>query len=168
MDKKILMKIGDKIKIEKAIKWDIADFSGQFKVNHINKQRVVYGGYLNSDCHITNILGDIVEFDFLDMSGKNSPYVTTIQELERIGINTKTEIMSTYKVGDTFTFQDVEMEYKVVGNKDWVLDNDWVYQYKIFKITKTLVYFDGLDYKGPMFLTVRKSDFEKYAIFEKE
>jgi len=73
----------------------------------------------------------------------------------------------TYKVGDIFKFENIDIDYKTSEDDIWESTDEWG-EYKIFKISKTLIYFDDLDYNGSNFLIVKKKDFEKYAIFERK
>jgi len=244
MDKKILMKIGDKFKITKEIKYLVGK---NYTAEDVESERINSDFDPDKTYEIYRIKGNAIFFEEENslLFELDNPYVTTKQELERIGINTKIETMkykvgdiinfekttdlkwtnpnptkeswekektitefegeykifditedfigferkdydldsyytthkdnlnkalnmTNYKVGDTFKFEDVNFPYKTVHTKLWEASKYWNGKYEIFKITKTLIYFDDLGYTGSNFLVMKIADFNKFAILGKQ
>lgn len=118
---------------------------------------------------ITNINGNLIYFDRENTLFNN--YVTTKQELERIGIKTDlNNTKMTYKVGDTFELKEAYQGVASITNnsKDWserIVEKN---KYKIHKITKTQVYFDYANYNTHNWFIMKTPAFEKIAGFNKK
>jgi len=135
------MKIGDNLIINKKIKYHVGYERGINDINITGESPYFIG---KDWYYILDIKKDLVYFDRKNYT-ENNPYVTTIQELERIGVYTKTKIKTmTYKIGDTFKLNKNHTILASITNdpKDWgerTIEKD---TYTIHKITKTQVYFD--------------------------